>query len=212
MRKSVGSGFEPEAYFEPVSTKDLIRARQKAKRRKAENACRLCRDTKVKCSIYRPCARCLQAERAEACTVFNSFFKFLKCITGIDSRFKQGSQRRDTNDSNFVPRGQEIMQPRPISISTDGGTSYQNVGLPIVPQQSPYATEMYFPSNGQVLRFMNFPPLDLMASLEWEPPSSFLASAASQQADPNHESNIFLEAGSADLLPPLRHVLSRLWP
>jgi hypothetical protein len=49
----------------------LLRARRLAKRSRAETACQLCKASKLRCSDYRPCARCKKVG-AELCTDMRS--------------------------------------------------------------------------------------------------------------------------------------------
>ena len=51
-----------------TSSRDLIRARQMAKRRRAETACSRCKAGKTKCSDYRPCKRCTLAGAESKCS------------------------------------------------------------------------------------------------------------------------------------------------
>ena len=46
-----------------VSSKDIQKARQSAKRARASAACFRCKTAKVKCSDYRPCKRCLSIKK-----------------------------------------------------------------------------------------------------------------------------------------------------
>ena len=43
------------------TSKDLLQARQSAKRSRVSIACSPCKSAKTKCSTYRPCSRCLNA-------------------------------------------------------------------------------------------------------------------------------------------------------
>jgi hypothetical protein len=51
-----------------VSTKDLQRARQYAKKKRASVACSRCKNAKTRCSDYRPCSRCKKSGVVDSCT------------------------------------------------------------------------------------------------------------------------------------------------
>ena len=51
-----------------VSSKDLLRARRIAKRRRAHAACFRCKEIKVKCSDYRPCKKCAGTLYEQLCS------------------------------------------------------------------------------------------------------------------------------------------------
>ena len=51
-----------------VSSKDIQKARQSAKRSRASLACASCKIAKTKCSDYRPCKRCSRSDKKFACS------------------------------------------------------------------------------------------------------------------------------------------------
>jgi 23S rRNA U2552 (ribose-2'-O)-methylase RlmE/FtsJ len=50
-----------------VSSEDIQKARQRAKRSRASAACIRCKAAKIKCSDYRPCKNCVDSRKSEAC-------------------------------------------------------------------------------------------------------------------------------------------------
>ena len=50
-----------------VSSKDIQRARQNAKRKRSSSACIPCKMAKVKCNDYRPCSRCCKLGAQRGC-------------------------------------------------------------------------------------------------------------------------------------------------
>ena len=50
-----------------ISSKDLLKARQIAKRKRTSVACGQCRLTKSKCSDYRPCKQCVATQNGPNC-------------------------------------------------------------------------------------------------------------------------------------------------
>jgi hypothetical protein len=62
-----------------ISYKDLLRARNSAKRMRAHNACAFCKSRKAKCNDYRPCKRCVNTKHAQSCIESS---KTKTCISG----------------------------------------------------------------------------------------------------------------------------------
>ena len=54
----MNSNQQPRNSLRAADSALLLRARRLAKRTRAEAACQLCKRSKLKCSDYRPCARC----------------------------------------------------------------------------------------------------------------------------------------------------------
>ena len=54
-------------YTSDVSTKDLQKARQYAKRKRVAVACTRCKGAKTRCSDYRPCSQCKKSCLADSC-------------------------------------------------------------------------------------------------------------------------------------------------
>jgi hypothetical protein len=50
-----------------VSSEDIQKARQRAKRSRASAACIRCKAAKIKCSDYRPCKNCVDSRKSEDC-------------------------------------------------------------------------------------------------------------------------------------------------
>ena len=58
-----------------VSGKDLQKARQSAKRKRASAACTRCKGSKTKCSEYRPCSKCKKSGLTDTCTDGDSIYR-----------------------------------------------------------------------------------------------------------------------------------------
>ncbi len=56
-----------KAMYCPVSSKDIQKARQNAKRKRTSIACARCKAGKTKCSEYRPCKQCIVQNDAISC-------------------------------------------------------------------------------------------------------------------------------------------------
>ena len=66
-----------------VSSKDLLKVRQNAKRKRTAVACTRCKSSKTKCSDYRPCSKCKKAGASDSCI---RDMDFSRIAAGIPSR------------------------------------------------------------------------------------------------------------------------------
>ena len=83
-----------QSLFNGVSSKDLQKARRIAKRNRTAVSCLRCKKSKVKCSDYRPCPRCVDANDAERC--ISGIQAFFSLLVVYNHRFEQtyrGSHR-----------------------------------------------------------------------------------------------------------------------
>ena len=67
-----------------VSTKDLQKARQIAKRKRTSVACTRCKSSKTRCSEFRPCSKCKRSGAADSCSDDGSVVRDIAEISASD--------------------------------------------------------------------------------------------------------------------------------
>ena len=84
-----------------VSSRDIQKARQNAKRTRSNKACARCKASKIKCSDYRPCKNCAYSNNRNGCLQINTTGT---TIQDHSSNFGAGAE----TEISIVPRMTQV--------------------------------------------------------------------------------------------------------
>jgi hypothetical protein len=114
--------------FLGISSKDIQKARQNAKRKRTSVACAPCKAAKTKCSEYRPCQKCLKSDAQVGC-VDNSVRSAKSGPSHLSSSIHHKSQHTHF-DEQAMPvsagRQNDFYQTRHCTLDRDEGQRDHN--------------------------------------------------------------------------------------
>jgi hypothetical protein len=77
-----------------VSSDDIQKARQRAKRTRVTAACTRCKSAKIRCSDYRPCKHCVDSNKGDECVESNEEESESNAVHSVSMGFKDFNRRQ----------------------------------------------------------------------------------------------------------------------
>jgi hypothetical protein len=112
-----------------VSSDDIQKARQRAKRTRVTAACTRCKSAKIRCSDYRPCKHCVGSNKGDECVESNEEESESNVVHSVSMGFKDFSRRqtrqRLDQTMNSNPNMESLVIPSQPIINFGSSTPLQ---------------------------------------------------------------------------------------